>query len=56
MLRGGGLSLRLHISLTGLGTLLLDTTCWSCVVELLKAFLMLMSCRETARGGRRVKQ
>lgn len=30
--------------------LLLDTTFWSCTVELLKAFLMFMSWRETAQG------
>ncbi|TNN60425.1 hypothetical protein EYF80_029414 [Liparis tanakae] len=53
MLRGGGLSPRWYISTTGLGTEVLDTTCWSWMVLLLKAFLMLMSCRET--GGRRTE-
>lgn len=47
MLSGGGLSQRWYISTTGLGTEVLDTTCWSWMVLLLKAFLMLMSCRET---------
>lgn len=51
MLRGGGLSQRWYISITGLGMELRDTTCWFCTVELLKAFLMLMSCSET--GGHR---
>lgn len=33
--------------MTGLRMEFLDTTCWSWMVELLKAFLMLMSCSET---------
>ena len=46
------MSLSLYSSETGLAALPLDTTCWSCVVELLNAFLMLMSCRETrGRNG-----
>lgn len=49
MLSGGGLSQRWYISITGLGMELRDTTCWFCTVELLKAFLMLMSCSDT--GG-----
>ena len=53
MLRGGGLSQRWYISITGLGMELRDTTCWFCTVELLKAFRMLMSCSETGGMGRR---
>lgn len=52
MLSGGGLSQRWYISITGLGMELRDTTCWFCTVELLKAFLMLMSCSETGGTGR----
>lgn len=47
MLRGGGLSERWYTSITGFGMEFLDTTCWSWIVELLNAFRMLMSCKDT---------
>lgn len=53
MLRGGGLSQRWYISITEFRMEFLETTCWSWIVELLKAFLMLMSCRETEKHNQK---
>lgn len=50
MLSGGGLSHRWYISITGFGMELRDTTCWFWMVELLKAFRMLISCSETGNA------
>lgn len=51
--RGGGLSLLLCSSATASGVLSLDSTFWSWMAELLKAFLKFMSCSETANQRRR---
>ncbi len=53
MLRGGGLSQWWYISMTGFGMEFLDTTCWSWIVELLNAFRMLMSCKDTVEQADR---
>lgn len=50
MLRGGGSSHVWKVSCSGMGSDWRSNSCWSWMVELLKAFLMVMSWRDT--GGR----
>lgn len=47
MLRGGGCSHVWKVSCSGMGSDWRSNSCWSWMVELLKAFLMVMSWRDT---------
>lgn len=53
MLRGGGSSHVWKVSCIGMGKDVRSNSCWSWMVELLKAFLMVMSWRDT---GERVEK
>lgn len=51
MLSGGGCSQVWYVSCSGTGRDVRSNSCWSWTVELLKAFLMVMSWRDTGKGG-----
>ena len=48
--RGGGGSHWRYVSLIAVGIVSLETTCWSNTTELLNAFLMWISCKETEKS------
>lgn len=50
-MRGGGASQVLYVSKTGTGREFLSKSFWSCVVELRKAFRVLIPCSDTERRG-----
>lgn len=53
MLSGGGCSQRWNVSCIGMGRDSRSNSCWSWMVELRNAFLMVISCRDTKRERKR---